>query len=227
MSLDGKIATSGRELFYLGSERDRELLRKLRNDAGAVLFGAGVLRTFRRACLPGNKERIINAVVTRRFEKMNPKWKFFTDPRIDRFFYVTERISEATRKKFSTYGEIIHVPAKNLVQTILRDLSLRGVRCVALEGGGEMLWPFVKADKVDDYYVTLTPLVIGGKTAPTLVDGVGFDPLSVLKLRLVRVRRIGNELFLHYRPAKTSERSKGAGTQGRARRSRVYRKTKA
>jgi riboflavin biosynthesis pyrimidine reductase len=82
---------------------------------------------------------------------------------------------------------------------ILSHLKSRGVKRVLVEGGGEVMWEFIKHDLIDEFHVTLTPWIIGGKTAPTLVDGEGFLPGKIRNLRLVSVKKVRDEIFLVYR----------------------------
>lgn len=202
-SLDGKIATTGREFLVLGSPNDLRLLRKLRNDADAVVYGAEVLRAFRRACLPLDaKHRLTNAVLSRSLEGIDPDWEFFTDPRIDRILYVTGTVPRARRRRFSESSILVKVSAKNPARDILRDLRKRRFSHIGVEGGGVVMWEFVSLNAIDRYYLTLTPRLVGGKGAPTLVDGVGFNPNRVLNVRLETVQKRGSELFLTYVPLK-------------------------
>jgi len=51
--------------------------------------------------------------------------------------------------------------------------------------------------------VTLCPVIFGGRQAPTLADGKGFETLAeAARLQLKSLKRIGNELFLVYRVKK-------------------------
>jgi riboflavin biosynthesis pyrimidine reductase len=81
---------------------------------------------------------------------------------------------------------------------VLRELAARGMREVLVEGGGELHFAFAREHLVDDIYVTITPRLIGGD-APSLLDGRGFLKKNHLELALVSQRRVGDELFLHYR----------------------------
>jgi riboflavin biosynthesis pyrimidine reductase len=78
------------------------------------------------------------------------------------------------------------------------------VKQVIVEGGGTIMWDFASRNLIDEYHVTLTPRVLGGRDSPTLVDGQGFPGSRALQLRLKSVRRKGDELFLVY--AKTGRR---------------------
>lgn len=201
VSLDGKIATSSREFFAIGSAHDLLLLRKLRDRADVVLYGAEVLRTFRKPCLPLKKEVVLtNAVLSRTLKGIDPTWPFFTSKRIKRILYVTGKVPEKRRLEFLKTSEIVAVSAENPALDILQDLHRRRMSRVAVEGGGSLMWEFVKNSLIDEYYITVVPRIIGGTRAPTLVDGVGFSPLEALNLRLKRLKRIGSELFLVYKP---------------------------
>jgi 5-amino-6-(5-phosphoribosylamino)uracil reductase len=203
MSVDGKIAASDRDFFSLGSARDLRLLQKLRDDADAIIFGSGVLRVFRKACLPLKpRKKIINAVLSRKLSGIDPKWDFFRDPRLERILYVTGKISRATRNRFSASSEIVEIGRGNPAVRILQDLRKRGVSRLGVEGGGEAMWPFVEANIIDEYFVTIAPSLIGGRTAPTLLDGPGFSPEKIRHLKLKSLKRYGSELFLVYTPVR-------------------------
>jgi len=85
---------------------------------------------------------------------------------------------------------------------LLAHLKKRGCKNILIEGGGEIMWEFVKY--IREFHVTLTPKILGGRTAPTLVDGRGFAPGKELNLKLKAVKRIKNELFLIFTSAPRS-----------------------
>ena len=56
------------------------------------------------------------------------------------------------------------------------------------------------AGLVHEVHLTLCPVVLGGRNAPTLADGQGFARLAqAARLRLASQKRVGDELFLVYR----------------------------
>jgi len=57
-----------------------------------------------------------------------------------------------------------------------------------------------EARLVNEIHVTLCPLIFGGRDAPTMADGRGFDVLAdAASLKLKSQKRIGDELFLIYK----------------------------
>jgi 2,5-diamino-6-(ribosylamino)-4(3H)-pyrimidinone 5'-phosphate reductase len=82
---------------------------------------------------------------------------------------------------------------------VVRALEKRGFKKLLVEGGGAVMWDFVRENLIDEYHVTLTPWAIGGRDAPTLIDGEGFTAKNALKLRLKSCRRVGDELYLIYK----------------------------
>jgi 5-amino-6-(5-phosphoribosylamino)uracil reductase len=204
-SLDGKIATASREYFPLGTEIDRRQMQVLRKRADALLMGASTLRTFRRACgIAGSSRKLLNIVVSRELEGVSPDWPFFKSGRIERLLVVTGKVPEARLRRFEKTSAILHIGSAELkaeggiARAILRRLGAGATRKLLIEGGGGIMWDFARLNLIDEYHVTLTPKIVGGAGAPTLVDGRGFTPDSVLGLKLLRCRRVGDELYLVY-----------------------------
>jgi 5-amino-6-(5-phosphoribosylamino)uracil reductase len=82
---------------------------------------------------------------------------------------------------------------------VIGELRKRGLRKLILEGGGEVHFAFAKAGLVDEWYITITPRLIGGRNAPSFLDGEGFIKRDHIELKLVSEKRVGDELFLRYR----------------------------
>jgi 5-amino-6-(5-phosphoribosylamino)uracil reductase len=103
---------------------------------------------------------------------------------------------------------VIVLPGKTLSPArVVDELRARGLQKLLLEGGGETHFAFVKAGLVDEWYVTVTPRLIGGVGAPSLLDGRGFLKRDHVRLELVSQRRAGDEVYLHYRLAATDRRA--------------------
>lgn len=198
-SIDGKIATVSREFFPLGSEKDLMTMLQIRDRADVVLMGAATLRAYRKPCLSKSKKPIVNAIVSRKLDGLDPNWAFFKSDSIRRILFVTERVPRSVAKKFEDRSEIVRLDRNaGLAREILKRFGKRSLARILVEGGGELMWEFAREDLIDFYHLTITPRVLGGVEAPALVAGEGFAPAQVVNLRLKSVKKAKNELFLVY-----------------------------
>jgi diaminohydroxyphosphoribosylaminopyrimidine deaminase/5-amino-6-(5-phosphoribosylamino)uracil reductase len=82
------------------------------------------------------------------------------------------------------------------VDALLAELFAREVRAVLLEGGGEVHAAFLEAGLVDRVAVFVAPLLLGGRSAPTVVGGAGRELKSAVRLAAMTVRSIGADVLL-------------------------------
>lgn len=81
----------------------------------------------------------------------------------------------------------------------LQQLADLGVKRLAVLGGGQLVASMLAADLIDEFWLTVCPLILGGASSPTPVEGIGFDAALAPRLELVSVQAKGQEVFLHYR----------------------------
>jgi riboflavin-specific deaminase-like protein len=203
-SIDGKIATHNRAHVPFGTPADRKQMRVLRKRADAIIQGASTLRAFKRPLLIAETGRqAINIVVSSKLEGISPSWPFFTDPRTLKMIFVGPDCPKARIKKFEKLAVVCHLgapsPQSSIAAQIIHDLQKIGVKRLLVEGGGGLMWDFAKLNLIDEVNLTLTPRIVGGVHAPTLVDGIGFEPREIVNLKLKSCRRLGDELYLVYK----------------------------
>jgi riboflavin biosynthesis pyrimidine reductase len=58
------------------------------------------------------------------------------------------------------------------------------------------------ADLIDEWFLTLTPKVKGGRHIPTTVEGDGLPRERVVQMELMSVYENNGELYLRYRRAR-------------------------
>ncbi len=66
----------------------------------------------------------------------------------------------------------------NLDKTFKQLETKFGIKKILVEGGGEINWSIIKNNLFDNLIVTISPLIIGGRKAITLVEGKGFDKIK-------------------------------------------------
>jgi len=113
-------------------------------------------------------------------------------------------IKKSTEKKLA---EIEKFPVQVIVcgnytvniKKLLVILKKKGIKNILVEGGGITNWAFVKENLVDEAIITITPYLVGGMSATTLVDGDGFSTIAKsIRLKLKNVSKMKNEVVLHY-----------------------------
>jgi 5-amino-6-(5-phosphoribosylamino)uracil reductase len=210
VSVDGRINTRTRERFALGSEYDRRLMDVLRERADAVLIGAGTVRhdghqmLLRYPDLVAKREKRgeaahpVNVVLSGDLDL--PLKPFFIGDATRRIIFTTRRATAARVKKFQRVAEVVVLPGKEpSALRVVDELRERGLKKLILEGGGEVHFAFANAGLVDEWYITITPRLIGGRNAPSFLDGEGFLKKNHIELKLVSSRRVGDELYLRYK----------------------------
>nr|MBA3749388.1 dihydrofolate reductase family protein [Nitrosopumilus sp.] len=70
-----------------------------------------------------------------------------------------------------------------------------------VEGGGEINWSIIKNNLFDEIIITISPLIIGGRKAITLIEGKGFDEIKkCVQLDLSKIYKKNNgEIVIHYK----------------------------
>ena len=202
ISIDGKIATRSGD-SKLSSKRDLTRLHKLRSQVDAIIIGKNTV----------NKD---DPLLTVRYSKgKNPiriildshgtisnKSKILqTSNKVKTIIVVTKKITKKNLQKLKKFSVEIIIVGENQVniKSLIKILSKRKIKTILLEGGGTINWEFIKNNLVDEFFITITPFILGGKDAITLVQGEGFDKITKShKLRLNVIKRLENDLFLHY-----------------------------
>jgi 2,5-diamino-6-(ribosylamino)-4(3H)-pyrimidinone 5'-phosphate reductase len=210
MSADGKVSTARRETFSLGSPWDRYLMDVLRARADAVVIGARTLSldgwairvrhpaVRKRRLRQHRRPHPLNVVVSTDLD-LPCEVEFFSFPETEKLVITTRRAGEARVRKFRKIAEVVVLPVGRIrPQDVLGVLGDRGVRRVLVEGGGTLNFSFLRDNLVDEIFLTVAPVIVGGAAAPTPVDGRGFLKDSLVRLKLVSSRRRGDEVFLKY-----------------------------
>ena len=83
---------------------------------------------------------------------------------------------------------------------LLGKLKAMGMRRILVEGGGTLNWSMLREGLVDEILVAVSPTILGGEDAVSLVEGPGVRTTTAgIRLRLVSSRRYGVDLVLRYK----------------------------
>ncbi len=209
MSADGKISDIARSHPSFGSQQDFDHLEQQVALADAVLFGAATLKaggTAMRVLKPelieqrlasGKPEQPIQIVCTRSGD-IDPTLKFFQQP-IPRYLLTTSTGAQRWENEPS-FDFVLSASGENIDwNQAFSVLHEHRIETIAVLGGGEIVAALLEADLIDELSLTICPLLLGSKDAPNPVEGAGFSQENAPRLELMSVRRVEQELFLHYR----------------------------
>ncbi|BAZ07185.1 bifunctional deaminase-reductase-like protein [Calothrix sp. NIES-3974] len=211
VSADGKIADFRHSPARFGSKTDKAHLETQIAAADAVIFGANTLRAYgttltvtqpqllEQRTQQGQTPQPVHIVITRK-ANLNPEIRFFQQP-IERWLITTANNALFWQHR-SEFNRILTFPLLSDefdLSSIINHLANLGIRRLAVLGGSELVASFLNANLIDEIYLTICPLILGGKTAPSLVSGQGFLESTAPQLELLSTKVVENEVFLHYR----------------------------
>ena len=86
------------------------------------------------------------------------------------------------------------------VKILLQTLRKLGIRKILLEGGGALNWSMLSSGLVDEVSVAITPRILGGEKAVTLVEGKGRGLVrDGVNLKLLNTTKYGPDLVVRYK----------------------------
>jgi 5-amino-6-(5-phosphoribosylamino)uracil reductase len=214
MTADGKISDVRKSPPTFGSERDYDHLEEQMALADAILVGSGTLNDGGNAVLVA-KSTLLNArlkrsqssqpiqIICSRTGKIDRDLPFFSQP-IFRWLLTTQ-VGATDWLDLSKFDRVLVCETNDgdidweLVTAKLTEL---GIKKICFLGGSELAASLFAANFIDELWLTVCPFIYGGSTAPTPVSGVGFTPELAPRLELLSVKKVKQEIFLHYRVKK-------------------------
>jgi 5-amino-6-(5-phosphoribosylamino)uracil reductase len=233
MSADGKIADFRRSPARFGSRVDKAHLEKQIAASDAVLFGAGTLRAYGTTLTvsdptlvqlraQGGKPPQPVHIVTTHSGNLNPEIKFFKQP-VRRWLLTTTLGTLSWKGRLQTLPStlvagaqecppefeqilVFETPTREIdISAALKHLANIDITRLVVLGGGELVASLLGLDLIDELWLTVCPLILGGSTAPTPAAGKGFLSDLAPKLQLLEVHTVEQEVFLHYRLQRSAD----------------------
>lgn len=212
-SADGKIATRDRAPAKFSSATDFAHLECQIARADATLFGAGTLRAHQTTVSVRSPQLLAERqqagkppqpiqIVVSRSGQCDRQWRFFQQP-VPRWLLTARagaRSWQADPEGPSYFERFLIADdgAGEIAWTsVWAQLLAAGIQNLAVLGGGQLVATLAAMGAIDELWLTLCPVLLGGAGAPTPLDGMGLA--RPLRLELLSVEAIGSETFLHYR----------------------------
>lgn len=205
-SLDGKIATHTSDSKWITCERSREFTHKLRSEVDAILVGVETvlkddpLLTARLKVKSINKQptkiildsKLRTPINARIFSKDSPGKVMIATTKL-----APKDKREVLQKKGAEILMIESKDGKVNIKTLLRILGKNEITHILIEGGAEVIASAFEAKVVDRVLFFLAPKIIGGREAPTSVEGIGVNRVSkAIRLKDIRFERMGDDFLV-------------------------------
>ncbi len=192
-TIDGKILSGGREddVLDLGSKADHTLMKRIEHAADGILVGAQTLRASPKSWLPAPRFRLVAS-------------KSGTLPFDARFFESDRAFVASSESDNLSLPEGIR-PLQAGIDEIDWKLLFAKLRqeweiCnLLVSGGSELNAQLLKADLVDELFITIAPKVKLGRDVPTYAGGEPLGRDALQPYHLIEHHAIGDEIFIRYR----------------------------
>ncbi len=210
MTIDGMIADRYGTSKWITNEHSRQFVQKLRREHDAVLVGIGTVLAD-------------DPSLTVRDPKKKQPIRIILDPQLEspldaalfkgvgQTFIITQSSHHDSEKAkiLQTLGAVVLgldlIDEQFNIDELLVLLSKQGIWSVLVEGGGGVAQAFERSGRINRYIVFQAPKILADKEAKHGFSGNWDHPLSqVSTLKLITVRRYGDDVMLVYEPKKLS-----------------------
>lgn len=212
MSADGKISTKKRKQVRISGKADFDRVDELRATSDAVMVGIGTIRSDdpsltvksedrrKRRAAQGLDENPARIVVDSK-ASIPLTADIFKKGTGKRIIVVSkaapiERV-EALKEKADI---IVAGDAEVDLSVMAAELKKRGINRLMVEGGATLNWAMTRVGLVDQISVFVGNLVIGGREAPTFMDGEGIsDRSEAIELQLIKFEPMDEGIVLTWK----------------------------
>ncbi|WP_020619590.1 dihydrofolate reductase family protein [Paenibacillus daejeonensis] len=207
ISIDGKLTfgegQSSKELFQLFGPEDIAYIHQFRGQVDGIMVGKNTICTD-------------NPFLTNRYEPGRNPVRIVPSRTLDiplnsnifldgerTIIVTTERgLDKDKRRRIASMGKEVMVCGEDLVDfdVLFRRLETEyGIHRLMVEGGGLLNWYVFERDLVDQIILMQLPIIIGGGSNITLVDGEGYNTLAFSKrFRVVEMQPSPNYTLMRY-----------------------------
>jgi 2,5-diamino-6-(ribosylamino)-4(3H)-pyrimidinone 5'-phosphate reductase len=201
MSVDGKIALPTRIQTKISDTNDMCRVHKLRNNSDAILVGINTI-------INDNPKLTVKEEYVR--SPKNPiRIVLDSKCRVPGDALVLDgnapTIIAVLKEHYRDIPGVEVIPINKDprgqidLKKLLEMLYLRGIKTVLVEGGETVIWSFLQEHLVDEVFVYIGSIIIGGTSSPTMAGGMGAQTYEqIIKLKLKSVKKVGAGVLLHY-----------------------------
>jgi diaminohydroxyphosphoribosylaminopyrimidine deaminase/5-amino-6-(5-phosphoribosylamino)uracil reductase len=204
MTLDGKVATRTGDSQWISGEASRARAHRWRAESDAVAVGIGTALVDD----PRLTARIEGVARQPRRVVFDSEARLPLDSQLVKEVADVPLIVVCSRAAARTSVEglvaagvdVITVTGENeaaRVEHALDELGAREIQSLLLEGGPHLAGAFLEAGEIDEARMFITPLMLGGATAKTAVEGIGVGEIAAgLCALAIETERIEDDVLV-------------------------------
>jgi riboflavin-specific deaminase-like protein len=213
ISWDGKISSRLRTPSDFSSPEDKKRLIQIRGEADAVIVSGTTVaadtmtmgipdETVRRQRLERGQSEYPLRVVVSASGNLNPALRVFQSRISPVVVFTTERMPESIRDALQSKTALFFAPAADRLDLrwvieVLREQF--GVSTIVLEGGGLLVRGFLDARLVDEFCITVCPLIFGSASAASASGALSEYLRKSVKASLLSMEAVGQEIFTRWK----------------------------
>jgi len=204
MTLDGKIACKTGESKWISNKKSREYVHILRNRLTGIMVGIGTVLKDDPSltCRIGKGLRQPRRIIVDSTLKIPLKSKVLRDDHARETIIATAEGADVLKaEKIRSLGaKVIYLPSKDGrvdLNKLMESLGEEQIDSILLEGGGELNYSALKAGIVDKVVTFIAPKILGGKDAPTPVEGEGSCSMRErIELEKIKVSTFDDDVMI-------------------------------
>lgn len=206
MSVDGKLALPSKKPVKLSSLEDFKRVHELRNFYDGVLVGINTILiddpklTVKPEFVPEPKNPVRIVLDS---NGRTPSDAAVLDGSAQTYIAV----GKGSESRIAPNKNIELIPCSldddNFIdlKELLVKLRHMGIDNLLVEGGETVIYNFLKNQFVDELYIYVSNVIIGGTSSPTLAGGSGAGSENeIINLKLLSCDRMGDGILLKYLP---------------------------
>ena len=209
MSADGKISTTNRVQTKISTDNDLSRVTHLRYECDAIMVGIGTILSDNPSLRLKDPSLVSQRISEGRDSQpmrivIDSHCKIPIDSDIFQkgtgkcIVFVSESAPRNNIELISSKSTVMTCGHNKVdLSQALSILWDMGVKKLMIEGGATLLWSITSQKLFDEIRIFIGSCIIGGSTAPTLVDGTGFtNSDEFVQLKLSKIDKIDDGVLL-------------------------------
>ncbi|PFA24206.1 riboflavin biosynthesis protein RibD [Bacillus cereus] len=199
MSLDGKIATSTGESKWITGEDARDDVHQYRHTHDAILVGVNTVIADNPSLttrLPNGGKHPIRIILDTHLRTPLSS-HIITDGIAPTWIIVGKDVDKGKITTYESQGiSVFQMKTKQIeIREFLSLLGEKQILSLFVEGGQSVHASFLEAKCFNEIVTYISPKLIGGKDAPTMFGGTGFNKLQhAISLQIQEMKQIGDDI---------------------------------